>query len=363
LNGVNRVDIYGNVISSDGSVNIASKLGKVNIVGDISAVKGVAAVGTEFGDMAVTGNVSGKKVVLYTESGSADISFLKEGNSMITVADELIFSGNHWNGGKGIDMSRVKLAEGSPGYTLYLFEAKNSVDTEVCSYNLDYTGANESVHIGAVIVDNLVIRTDKPIRIENFCVSDRADIYAMGTKTSIYGKPHDYDGEAKVIYYLPGQKAKAYIDLHDMFFDGTAEQYRLYTDRVLEDSSQFIRGREKYAGRGIDEVGGMTLDIKSAIVQFGDGLLLKNYYGQKTYPQRYSMEQLMQERLNFKAIDSYNNYFNKGVQIFERYDLFTVPKFTVNLPSILMGKFVFEVDGTNVVNTSKRKQLNQGYDF
>jgi len=296
--------------------------------------------------------ITGNKVVLYTESGDTQMGFDKA-----VVGQELTLAGNHWNKDWG-EMFDVVMENGC---NIRLYSAGRTNDGAV--YNLDFGDTTNPIYISEVVADTLKMKTNGPVTIQDLSVSNIAEITAMGTKTDVYGVFHPYDADAKVIYYAPGRGAGASIDLHDMFFDGTAASYQDVMDQYKQDSrTDFVKAGNAI-GSGVDGNGrGMYLDIHSATEQTGNGLLLRNYYGQSTHPPRFSLEQCMQHLLNIKAIDQYKEYFNKGIEIFQRYNLLEIPNVTVNQPiNLKEGGFEIELTGTD--EEGKKAVKTVKYDF
>jgi len=351
------VTTEGSIKSQVMDVNLGAKQ-DVTVTGNITAQNGLVALGSQDGAVIHRdGTISGNKIVIYTENKDVTMSFDKA-----VVGQEMTLAGHKWNTQDEngyLDMTSVSGVDGAE-YDLNLFSAGRTSDG--ANYRLKYGTYNNHINIKEVVAESIVIDTIAPITIQDLSVSNIAEITAMGTKTDVYGVLHEYDADAKVIYYAPGRGAGASIDLHDMFFEGNATTYQGKMKDFNDSSASFITPGTT-AGSGVDGNGkGMYLDICTATEQTGDGLLLRNYYGQKTNQRRHSLEQWMQHLLNLKAIDSYNEYFNKGIEFFQRYNLLEIPDVTVNRP-INLKDGGFEIEGTGTDEEGKKVVKKVKYEF
>lgn len=374
-NGTDTVHVFGSVTAPEGSIDISSDTGDVGV--DNLIAKNLAGVGTMKGDIKINGTISGKKVSIYTEDKDAKFTV----NEM-KATDELIVAGNYFNDSPYLDMS--KFMGDNDGFKLHIFGVGGADPSNSRgNYILDYTNVGCNVEIGTVSVDTVKIITETPVKIDHLNVGNRADITCMGVTSSVYGRAHQYDVGSKVIYYAPGDPG-AGINLHPVYFDEPLPK-QPYIDQLMEDSTQFMNGAGAVqqgplsVGNGptvssVHKNGGMSLNIMTPLNQRGTGILLKNFYGQKTFAQRFSAENLEQHLNSEKAQDFYNGYFNMGVEFFETYNLLDIPSANLNqgqgqrTSNVIQLETMFEdggvvVEGITTDNDGKKVKKSVEYEF
>ncbi|MCQ2381504.1 MAG: hypothetical protein MJ032_04080, partial [Acidaminococcaceae bacterium] len=180
-------------------------------------------------------------------------------------------------------------------------------------------------------------------------VSRETNIYTMGTKTKIYGKVGPTDAASNVIYYAPGGTQS--IDLHEVFFNDvhTGTTTTSNTDKspqvqkMMVDSSQFTT--QHGGGKG------MRLHIVDNSLQYGNGTVLMDTYGSNVMSNRYSATDIMILLGNIKAIVQYDNYFDTGLNFFDRYNIIDIPTVTVN--SVGLSSKGQESNGTAVIQVKE----------
>lgn len=113
------------------------------------------------------------------------------------------------------------------------------------------------------------------MKIDNIGVGKKADIYSMGTKTNIYGKMQPYDVESEVTYYT-SDNART-LDLHNMYFTKDIAESKAVFETYAKNTKSAVTGGN-----------GMSLDIVSHNLQKGNGILIKDNYGQDVKNNRFS---------------------------------------------------------------------------
>ena len=311
----------------------------LEVTGEITAVDGMVALGSQKGDIVMNGILDGNKVTVYTEDKDANIDF----NGEVYVSEELVLAGNHFGDNNILDMTKVH--SDNDNFVLSLFGAGRTMSGD---YVVSYGDSTKLAHLNQVAVENLVIVTDGPVKIENISVGKEADIYSMGTKTSIYGVMQPYDVAAQVAYYTPGGGAQM-LDLHDMFFETTIPKSNEISKTFVNDTGSFVTGS---GGAGAGKGKGMSLDITSPKLQRGNGILIKDYFGQDVKNNRFSAVEITSYLDSIKAYVQYDNYFNIGMDFFERYNIIDIPDVAVN--SITLNN-TFRDSGIIVVRDDKKE--------
>lgn len=332
----NNVVVGATNDAEDASLPLTNGL---EVTGEITAKNGMVALGSQKGDVLLTGVLICEKATVYTEDKDANIDFDGE----VYVSEELVLAGNHFGDNNILDMTKVHPDDDN--YVLSLFGAGRTMSG---NYVVSYGDSTQLAHINQVAVENLVIVTDGPVKIENISVGKEADIYSMGTKTSIYGVMQPYDVAAQVAYYTPGGGAQM-LDLHDMFFETTIPKSNEISKTFANDTDSFVTGS---GGAGAGKGKGMSLDITSPKLQRGNGILIKDYFGQDVKNNRFSAVELTAYLDSIKTYVQYNNYFNIGMDFFDRYNIIDIPAVTVN--SIIMNNTI-KNNGIIVVRNDKKE--------
>ena len=292
--GRNMVSIKNSIVTDNGNIEITA-MGGIGIQALVSAKKGMVTLGSQKGDMRLNGTLIGEKVVLYTEDKDAKIYF-----NDIYADEELVVISNHIGDDGVLDMSKVH--SDNENFVLNLYGVDGTMSGD---YVVDYRNFNQPVHLNQLVVRNLVLFAQGPVKIEDIFVENRADIYSMGTKTSIYGKVQEYDQEAQFIYYH---------NSHD-------------AERIGDDGKFY---------------NGMSLEILSGDVQKTSSILLKKPRGYSVYGQRDSVVSVMQNLLGINIGNVFNATFNNNVQSFSRFDNVAIPDVVVNSAEDLdKGEFEF----------------------
>ena len=304
------IKVDGNIVSQ-GDIDAGAYNGGVTI-NNITA-KGMAAMGSHRGNVEV-GNAKGAEVVLYTENQDASVNFenIEVGKMLVLAADTI--------NSNTIDMTHIY----GDDYDLRVYGAGGQSTGKV---TLDFRNIfDDNVKIQDLFGSEVTLLAgDRPVEIGKVSISDRADIYAMGTKTSIFGKVHEYDESADVIYYNNGG-GDVGIDLSTLFFDD--DDKKSVIDEVRNHVENFEIGNNT-GSHGYDE---MSFAQTSRYNQNYEGILLKLRRDYRSYNQRYSLESLMQNLLSINVGSVFNATFNNDIQFFNRYDNVAIPDVVVNTP-------------------------------
>ena len=312
-----NVEIGGTLYSANGSINISTNSG--GIQAENMVAKDLAAIASLKGNVDIEGITKGQKVTFYTEDEAAELSFEK-----VQFGDEIIMAANSGPCGHAIDMSNVEAL--SENYKMGLYGAGGT--TGKGKYILKYDKVDEQINIKSLNGDIINIVANEPVKIDNISVSKEANIYTMGIKTKIYGTMGPTDAASNEIYYAPGGAQSIY--LHEVFFDdvhtGNPETRNPskypQVKKMMEDSSQFAT----HHGGGK----GMSLHIVDSSLQYGTGIVLADTYGSNVMANRYSVTDTMILLENIKAQAQFDNYFNIGMNFFDRYNIIDIPTVTVN---------------------------------
>ncbi|MCQ2361653.1 MAG: hypothetical protein MJ048_01300, partial [Acidaminococcaceae bacterium] len=361
-------------ITTEGDLDIAT-YGDDVAVQNVKAGK-MAAVGTSGGKVKIEGTIEGKNVSLYSEKATAEIKFDK-----IKVEEKLILAGNNWD----LDMTNVD-SGGNP-FDLYVYGAIAADGTVNLgsSVKLDYrNGPTKDVRIRQLNAVNVEVHTDGALTIDNLSVANKAELYIMGTKTNVYGTMQAADADAQFIYYDPGQGSGAALDLSHVYFGYDLASRQNHIDALSADPTIFEKpaynpdncpvcaeeehsasltaggGTGTIPGTGIGGTSGnrgRKFEQKTAGKQRFAGVLLMNNFGYKSYAQRFSAEDLMTHLEDIKAVGQFDNYFNIGLNFFDRFNIIDIPDVTVN--SITLNN-TFRDSGIIVVRDDKK---DDEYDF
>lgn len=314
--------VEGNMKSVNGDIDIGLQHGNLTLsnaegteIYDIVAHNGMNSVGTHDADITVD-NLEGNQIILYAEMPEANADF-----NTLTVGDKLVLAVNDLY----MDMSKVIAYDRDNPYEMDIYTVGNPVDAKIC---LDYSKCDvENIEIQQMNVGQAEVIANAPVKIDELSVANRADIYAMGTKTSVYGFMHEYDAANDITYYNEG-KGGVGVDLSDMFFGKDAKQ-----DVVTDVKNNLWKYETGATGRdGNPKANTMALDIKTAKIQDGNALLLGKDRGYSVYNQRYSVESLTQDMADDKAANIVFEMFNTQIQFFNRFDNVAIPDVVVNQP-------------------------------
>lgn len=314
--------VEGDMTSIDGDIDIGLQHGNLTLsnetgteIYDIVAHNGMTAVGTHDADITVD-NLEGNQVIFYTETPEAHAGF-----NTLTVGEKLVLAVNDLD----MDMSKVVAYDTDKPFEMNIYTVGNPVDAKI---RLDYSKVQtENIEIQQMHVGSAEIITEVPIKIDELSVANRADIRAMGTKTSVYGFMHEYDADNNITYYNEG-KGGVGVDLSDMFFGKNAKQ-----DVVTDVKDNLWKYETGATGRDDNpKANTMALDIVTAKIQTGNALLLGKDRGYSVYGQRYSVESVMQDLLSMNIGNVFNTTFNNNIQFFNRFDNVAIPDVVVNRP-------------------------------
>ncbi len=357
------IKVDGNIVT-DGDIDIATYGDDVTLK-NVTAGK-MAAVGTSDGKVKIEGTIKGQNVALYSEKATADIEFEK-----INVEEKLILAGNNWN----LDMTNVD-SGGNP-FDLYVYGAIGADGTVnlSSSVKLDYrNGPTKDVRIRQLNAVNVEVHTDGALTIDNLSIANKAELYVMGTKTNVYGIMQGFDPEADFIYYDPGQGQGVALDLSHVYFGYDLASRQKHIDALSADPTIFekpaynpdncpICAEDILAAAGTGTTpalpagntvgqGGKCFEQTSASRQKYAGILLADNYGFKSYGQRFSAEDMMIHLEDIKAMGQFDNYFNIGLNFFERFNIIDIPDVAVN--SITLNN-TFRDSGIIVVRDDKEE--------
>ncbi|MCQ2362918.1 MAG: hypothetical protein MJ041_01160 [Acidaminococcaceae bacterium] len=307
-------------IGTNGDVDLSSYDGNITVQNIIAGK--MAVVGTHSGKIDIEGKIKGNDVALYSEADQVDISF-----GDIDVTNNLILAGNNWN----VNFNDIKMGENVNLFIYGACQSKSSTGNFIITY---HKGSDKPLHFSQLSAATVTIDTEGPLVIDNLNIGDRAEFYVMGTKTDIFGKVHDYDKEARSIYFSGGDNSSSKIDLSPVLFGYDAARKQEETRKLATDPHQFEVGG--FGTGGSHGKGGkVSYEKLTPETETCNAYLLKKSRNYDVYGQRYSMESLMQNLGSIRINNVFDAVFNTNIQFFTRYNTITIPDVVVNEPSDL----------------------------
>ena len=347
----------------NGSISAVVKYGEINIQELIAG--DTAAAGTKSGNVTI-GTIKGDDVVLYTESGSSDITV-----NNITVGDHLLLQGNsfkHTDGAGNIVSGVGTITRSSNEGTLIVDvngvgEAGGNgamksdfgmqVEGDVRFTTMNVTNANVSIG-GTMSIDKLH-------------VGGEAHFESQGYVTGVYGGgTTPYHDSSNTLYYdlsdgsaNTGLNMRVTADEFRAVREGEqAEMRALATMKELKARLQQAGSAPDTFGQGMSNNAWMNLYVDTSNYQRSNGLLLHIDTGYRSANQRWSAEDLSGKLVDFKANDSFAAHYGNPAGSFDRFDLFEQPARPMSeiLHTANKEKVVLQQDNTTLRIEEEKKE-------